>query len=118
MVCWPVFVRARRICPEELKEAASSLLFAASRCGEFPELHELRGLLTSRYGKGFAASAIELRNNCAVNPLVCTFCYVLLSLFTGLITVQTCSCSRNFHLLLYDEQINCNRGTCHKLGHR
>ncbi|XP_030471793.1 uncharacterized protein LOC115689782 [Syzygium oleosum] len=59
-----------KICPEELKEAASSLLFAASRCGEFPELHELRGLLTSRYGKGFAASAIELRNNCAVNPLM------------------------------------------------
>ncbi|KAF8040232.1 hypothetical protein BT93_B2464 [Corymbia citriodora subsp. variegata] len=28
----------------------------------------MRGLLTSRYGKEFAASAVELRSNCAVNP--------------------------------------------------
>ncbi|CAN0876394.1 IST1-like protein [Linum grandiflorum] len=56
-----------RVCPDELKEAISSLLFASSRCGDFPELHEMRLVFTSRYGKDFAASAVELRNNCGVN---------------------------------------------------
>ncbi|KAJ4843161.1 hypothetical protein Tsubulata_018588 [Turnera subulata] len=54
-------------CPEEVKEAISTLLFASSRCGDFPELREIRDIFTSRYGKEFAARAIELRNNCSVN---------------------------------------------------
>ncbi|XP_071686441.1 uncharacterized protein [Rutidosis leptorrhynchoides] len=54
-------------CPEELKEAASSMLYAAPRCGEFPELQEIRGLLTTRFGKEFANNAIELRSNCIVS---------------------------------------------------
>lgn len=59
-----------RECPTELKEAISTLLFAASRCGEFPELQEIRALVTSRYGKEFVNRAIELRNNCGVNATV------------------------------------------------
>ncbi|KAL9680128.1 hypothetical protein QQ045_018005 [Rhodiola kirilowii] len=56
-------------CPDELKGAISSLLYAASRCGdgEFPELQEIRSVFTSHYGKEFAARAIELRNNCGVS---------------------------------------------------
>ncbi|KAL8249727.1 hypothetical protein R6Q59_006595 [Mikania micrantha] len=54
-------------CPDELKEAISSLLYAAPRCGEFPELQQVREILTSRYGKEFAYGAIELRTNCGVN---------------------------------------------------
>ncbi|KAF8407825.1 hypothetical protein HHK36_006961 [Tetracentron sinense] len=54
-------------CPDELKEAISSLIFAASRCAEFPELEEIRGVFISRFGKEFAARAVELRNNCGVN---------------------------------------------------
>lgn len=54
-------------CPDELKEAASSLIFAAPRCGEFPELQEIRAILTSRYGKEFANGATDLRSNCGVN---------------------------------------------------
>ncbi|XP_019430063.1 PREDICTED: uncharacterized protein LOC109337523 isoform X2 [Lupinus angustifolius] len=57
-----------RECPEELQEAASGLIYAASRCGDFPEIHEIRTVLTSRFGKEFVASAIELRNNCGVHP--------------------------------------------------
>lgn len=53
-----------------MKEAISSLIYAASRCGEFPELKELRAIFTSRFGKEFAARAIELRNNCGVNTKV------------------------------------------------
>ncbi|KAL6957823.1 hypothetical protein U1Q18_047849 [Sarracenia purpurea var. burkii] len=57
-----------RECHEDLKEAVSGLLFAASRCGEFPELQEMRAIFTSRFGKELAARAIELRNNCGVDP--------------------------------------------------
>lgn len=61
-------IEQEKMCPDELKEAISTLLYAASRCGEFPELQEIRGLFTSHYGKEFVGRAIELRNNCGVNP--------------------------------------------------
>ncbi|KAM7272025.1 hypothetical protein ACFE04_031239 [Oxalis oulophora] len=63
-------IEEERECPDELKEAISSLLFASSRCGDFPELQEIRAVFTSRYGKEFTARAIELRNNCGVNPKI------------------------------------------------
>ncbi|CAI0451335.1 unnamed protein product [Linum tenue] len=37
-------------------------------CAEFPELQEIRGIFQLRFGKEFIARAIELRNNCGVNP--------------------------------------------------
>jgi len=49
------------------------LLYAASRCGDFPEIQEIRAVLTSRFGKEFAARSIELRNNCGVHPQVCIY---------------------------------------------
>ncbi|XP_059644951.1 uncharacterized protein LOC132286605 [Cornus florida] len=61
-------IQNNRECPDELKEAISSLIFAASRCGEFPELQQIREISTSRFGKEFTAQAVELRNNCRVNP--------------------------------------------------
>ncbi|TKY64777.1 IST protein [Spatholobus suberectus] len=54
-------------CPVELKEATSSLIFASSRCGEFPELHKIREILTSKFGKEFADHAVELHRNNRVN---------------------------------------------------
>lgn len=48
----------------------SSLVYAATRCGQFPELQELRTVFTSRFGKEFVTCAIQLRNNCRVNPTV------------------------------------------------
>ncbi|KAI3516752.1 hypothetical protein L1887_15760 [Cichorium endivia] len=54
-------------CPGELKEAVSDLLYAAPRCGEFPELQEIREIMTSRFGKEFANGAIELQRNCGVS---------------------------------------------------
>ncbi|KAF8090718.1 hypothetical protein N665_0469s0051 [Sinapis alba] len=59
-----------RDCPDELLEAVSSLLFAASRIGEFPELQEIRNVLVSRFGKDIAARSIELRSNCGVNTKI------------------------------------------------
>ncbi|CAI9096236.1 OLC1v1032333C1 [Oldenlandia corymbosa var. corymbosa] len=60
-------IDGQKTCPEELTEAASSLIYAATRCGDFPELQEIRTFLTSCFGKEFAARAAELRNNCGVN---------------------------------------------------
>uniref|UniRef100_A0A2C9VNK1 Uncharacterized protein n=1 Tax=Manihot esculenta TaxID=3983 RepID=A0A2C9VNK1_MANES len=60
--------RQIRVCPDEMKEAVSSLIYASNRCGDFPELLEIRTIFTAWYGKEFAARAIELRNNCGVNP--------------------------------------------------
>ncbi|XP_010495238.1 PREDICTED: uncharacterized protein LOC104772303 [Camelina sativa] len=59
-----------RDCPEELLEAVSGLLFAASRIGEFPELQEIRNVLISRFGKDLAARSIELRSNSGVDPKI------------------------------------------------
>ncbi|KAL3511800.1 hypothetical protein ACH5RR_024517 [Cinchona calisaya] len=40
----------QRECPEECKEAASSLMFAAARFSDLPELRELRTVFSERYG--------------------------------------------------------------------
>ncbi|PWA72613.1 hypothetical protein CTI12_AA269040 [Artemisia annua] len=37
-------------CPDECKEAVSSLMYAAARFADLPELRELRSLFTERYG--------------------------------------------------------------------
>ncbi|KAM7464357.1 hypothetical protein LguiA_032478 [Lonicera macranthoides] len=63
-------IEQAKVCPDELKEAISSLLYTSTRCGELPELQEIRAIFTSRFGKEFAASAIELWNNCGVNPKI------------------------------------------------
>ncbi|XP_023522757.1 uncharacterized protein LOC111786761, partial [Cucurbita pepo subsp. pepo] len=56
-----------RECPKELEEAVSSVVFAASRCEDFPELEEIKSVLSSRFGREFAARAVELRINNTVN---------------------------------------------------
>ncbi|XP_022890866.1 uncharacterized protein LOC111405961 isoform X2 [Olea europaea var. sylvestris] len=63
-------IEQEKVCPDELKEAASSLIYTTVRCGEFPELQEIRAIFIARYGKEFAAGAVELRNNCGVNPQI------------------------------------------------
>lgn len=40
----------QRECPEECREAASSLMFAAARFSDLPELRELRTVFTERFG--------------------------------------------------------------------
>ncbi|KAK1416156.1 hypothetical protein QVD17_31944 [Tagetes erecta] len=54
-------------CPEELKEAVSSLLYAAPRCGEFPELKEIRAILTARFGMELVNGSTELKSNNGVS---------------------------------------------------
>ncbi|KAL5096043.1 hypothetical protein RYX36_000370 [Vicia faba] len=54
-------------CPIDLKEATCSLIFASSRCGNFPELHKIQEIMTSKFGKEFANHAIKLHKNNGVN---------------------------------------------------
>lgn len=54
-------------CPIELKEATCSIIFASSRCGEFPELHKIQEIFTSKFGKQFADHAVGLHQNNSVN---------------------------------------------------
>lgn len=80
-------------CHDELKEGISSLIFVASRCGEFPELQKIRQIVTSKFGKDFANRAVELRNNCGVDPKVKTlkFKVVILEVYltaSGLISLD------------------------------
>nr|CAD1837417.1 unnamed protein product [Ananas comosus var. bracteatus] len=54
----------QKTCPEELREAVASLIFAASRCGDLPELNDVRHIFVAKFGKDFVSAAVDLRNNC------------------------------------------------------
>lgn len=62
-----------RACPADLKEGISSLIFAAPRCSEFPELVALRDIFEKKYGQHFVTAATDLRPDCGVNRMVSTF---------------------------------------------
>lgn len=56
-------------CRAYLKEGICSLIFAAPRCSEFPELSRMRDLLEKKYGKDFVVAAVDLHTNASVNTL-------------------------------------------------
>lgn len=58
--CW-------QLLPIDVGEAISSLVFAASRCGELPELHLLRNLFKQRFGSEFDRVNVELHPGNLVN---------------------------------------------------
>ncbi|KAF9621676.1 hypothetical protein IFM89_025971 [Coptis chinensis] len=60
-------IAKQRDCPADLKEGISSLIFAAPRCSDIPELQQLRTIFEKKYGKEFVNAATELRPNCGVN---------------------------------------------------
>lgn len=59
-------IESQKNCPLDLKEAITSLIFAAQRCGDIPELQDIGKNFTAKYGKDFTAAAIELRPQCGV----------------------------------------------------
>lgn len=61
---------ANRECPSELREAVASIIFAAPRCADIPDLLQVRNLFTAKYGKDFIAAASELRPDTSVNRTV------------------------------------------------
>ncbi|GAB2271799.1 hypothetical protein Dimus_006630 [Dionaea muscipula] len=60
-------IEAQRECPLDLKEAISSVCFAAPRCADLPELLQVQLLFASKYGKEFVAATTELMPECGVN---------------------------------------------------
>lgn len=63
-------IDSQKTCPIDLKEAVASVIFASMRCSDVTELADVRKNFTSKYGKEFAASALEVRPDSGVNRLV------------------------------------------------
>ncbi|KAJ4880322.1 Regulator of Vps4 activity in the MVB pathway protein [Raphanus sativus] len=57
-------------CPVDLKEGIASLIFAAPRCSEIPELGDLKDIFEKKYGRDFVSAATELRPTCGVNRML------------------------------------------------
>ncbi|CAM0911107.1 unnamed protein product [Alopecurus aequalis] len=60
-------IEAQKECPIDLKEAISSICFAAPRCSDLPELIQVQAMFATKYGKEFVAAAAELMPDCGVN---------------------------------------------------
>ncbi|KAF5725613.1 IST1 [Tripterygium wilfordii] len=60
-------IEVQKECPLDLKEAISSVCFAAPRCADLPELLQVQMLFASKYGKEFVSAATELMPDCGVN---------------------------------------------------
>ncbi|GAV66133.1 Ist1 domain-containing protein [Cephalotus follicularis] len=60
-------IETQRECPLDLKEAISSVCFAAPRCADLPELLQVQMLFASKYSKEFVSAATELMPDCGVN---------------------------------------------------
>ncbi|KAL7001142.1 hypothetical protein U1Q18_002296 [Sarracenia purpurea var. burkii] len=61
---------SQRECPSELREAVASIIFAAPRCSDVPDLLHVRNLFASKYGKEFISAASELRPDTSVNRTI------------------------------------------------
>ncbi|XP_010935225.1 uncharacterized protein [Elaeis guineensis] len=63
-------IAKQRDCPADLKEGISSLIYAAPRCSEIPELSRIRDIFEKKYGKDFVSAATDLRPNSGVNCML------------------------------------------------
>ncbi|KAM3270355.1 IST1 [Capsicum chacoense] len=75
LFCEFVFARvpileSQKECPSELREAVASIIFAAPRCSDLPDLLHVRNLFAAKYGKEFIAAASELRPDTSVNRTI------------------------------------------------
>lgn len=59
-----------RECPTELREAIASIIFAAPRCSDVPDLLHIKNLFNTKYGKEFVSAVSELRPDSGVNRTV------------------------------------------------
>ncbi|XP_024005286.1 uncharacterized protein LOC18028256 [Eutrema salsugineum] len=63
-------ITKQKECPVDLKEGISSLIFAAPRCSEIPELGDLKDIFEKKYGRDFVTAATDLRPTCGVNRML------------------------------------------------
>ncbi|XP_004497088.1 uncharacterized protein [Cicer arietinum] len=63
-------IESQKECPSELREAIASIIFAAPRCSDIPDLLHIKNLFTTKYGKEFVSAISELRPDSGVNRTV------------------------------------------------
>ncbi|KAF3490073.1 hypothetical protein F2Q69_00054280 [Brassica cretica] len=63
-------LESQKECPRELREAIASIIFAAPRCSEVPDLLQLKNLFGTKYGKAFIMVSSELRPDSGVNRTI------------------------------------------------
>ncbi|CAO2830002.1 unnamed protein product [Amaranthus hypochondriacus] len=63
-------LESQRNCPSELQEAITSIIFAASRCSDIPDLLQVKNLFAAKYGKDFISAVSELRPDTSVNRTI------------------------------------------------
>ncbi|KAG7592986.1 Vacuolar protein sorting-associated protein Ist1 [Arabidopsis thaliana x Arabidopsis arenosa] len=63
-------LESEKECPRELREAIASIIFAAPRCSEVPDLLQIKNLFGTKYGKEFIMVASELRPDSGVNRTI------------------------------------------------
>ncbi|KAK3004381.1 hypothetical protein RJ639_019217 [Escallonia herrerae] len=63
-------LESQRDCPLELREAVASIIFAAPRCSDLPDMLQIRNLFAAKYGKEFISAASELRPDTSVNRTI------------------------------------------------
>ncbi|ONK79851.1 uncharacterized protein A4U43_C01F10810 [Asparagus officinalis] len=63
-------IAKQRDCPADLKEGISSLIYAAPRCSEIPELSRITEIFEKKYGKDFVSAARDLRPESGVNRML------------------------------------------------
>ncbi|XP_059292969.1 uncharacterized protein LOC132046368 isoform X2 [Lycium ferocissimum] len=65
----PIIAKQRQ-CPADLKEGIASLIFAAPRCSDIPELMGIKDIFEKKYGKDFVSAATDLRPDAGVNRML------------------------------------------------
>ncbi|KAL8265530.1 hypothetical protein R6Q59_023660 [Mikania micrantha] len=63
-------IESQKTCPIDLKEAVTSVIFAAPRCSDIPELVDAKKHFTAKYGKEFVSAALELRPDSGVSRML------------------------------------------------
>ncbi|KAK7343403.1 hypothetical protein VNO77_12114 [Canavalia gladiata] len=63
-------IENQKECPSELREAIASIIFAAPRCSDIPDLLHIKNLFTTKYGKEFVSGVSELRPDSGVNRTI------------------------------------------------
>ncbi|XP_010541020.1 PREDICTED: uncharacterized protein LOC104814600 [Tarenaya hassleriana] len=63
-------IESQKNCPNDLKEAVASVLYASRRLADVPELSDVVKHFSAKYGKDFASAAVELRPDSGVSRLL------------------------------------------------
>lgn len=63
-------LESQKECPTEMREAVASIIFAAPRCSDLPDLLQIKNLFSAKYGKEFVLAVSELRPDSGVNRTI------------------------------------------------